>query len=138
MESSTKSDLSKKRIRDAEEAVHRGADDWCVEAGAGRCSRMLAALAVRCAGRTRGAKTVVLKLKKKEINSLTRSFTPPAPPSSCDELTTIALALRERVALGPKQLFRLVGVGLSNFQLDTASPLFFEDEDGAASAELSI
>ncbi|WP_433970331.1 DNA polymerase IV [Tunturiibacter gelidiferens] len=84
----------------------------------------------------RGAKTVVLKLKTKEFNSLTRSLTPPAPPSSRDELTTIALALRERVELGPKQLFRLVGVGLSNFQLDAPSPLF-EVEDGTASAELS-
>lgn len=71
----------------------------------------------------RGAKTVVLKLKTKEFNSLTRSLTPSAPPSSCDELTTIALALRERVELGPQQLFRLVGVGLSNFQLDVESPL---------------
>ena len=72
----------------------------------------------------RGAKTVVLKLKTKEFNSLTRSITPPAPPSSCDELATIALTLRERVDLGPQQLFRLVGVGLSNFQLDAESPLF--------------
>jgi DNA polymerase-4 len=36
----------------------------------------------------------------------------------------IALALRERVELGPEQLYRLVGVGLSNFQLDVAAPLF--------------
>jgi DNA polymerase IV len=85
----------------------------------------------------RGAKTVVLKLKTKEFNSLARSVTPSVPPSSCDELTTIALALRERVHLGPKQLFRLVGVGLSNFQLDAESPLF-EDEDCTARAELSI
>lgn len=73
---------------------------------------------------TRRAKTVVLKLKTKEFNSLTRSVTPSLPPSSCDELTTIALALRERVELGPRQLFRLVGVGLSNFQLEMESPLF--------------
>jgi DNA polymerase-4 len=30
-------------------------------------------------------------------------------------LTRIALFLRERVDLGSRQLFRLVGVGLSNF-----------------------
>jgi DNA polymerase-4 len=74
----------------------------------------------------RAAKTVVLKLKTKEFNSLTRSLTLPAPPISCDELTDVALALRERVEMGPKQLFRLVGVGLSNFQTveDPASPLF--------------
>src|SRR3984885_2370467 len=77
----------------------------------------------------RAAKTVVLKLKTKEFSSLTRSLTLPAPPSSCDELTGIALALRERVEMGPKQLFRLVGVGLNNFQAaeDSASPLFDEE-----------
>src|SRR5277367_2266983 len=80
-------------------------------------------------GNARAAKTVVLKLKTKEFNSLTRSLTLPVPPSSCDELTGIALALRERVEMGPKQLFRLVGVGLSNFQAseDPASPLFNEE-----------
>jgi DNA polymerase IV len=80
-------------------------------------------------GNARGAKTVVLKLKTKEFSSLTRSHTPPTPPSSCDELTTIALALRERVELDNQQLFRLVGVGLSNFQSaeDPAPPLFMEE-----------
>lgn len=80
-------------------------------------------------GNARAAKTVVLKLKTKEFNSLTRSLTLPTPPSSCDELTNIALALRERVEAQPKQLFRLVGVGLSNFQSveDPASPLFTEE-----------
>jgi DNA polymerase IV len=80
-------------------------------------------------GNARAAKTVVLKLKTKEFNSLTRSLTLPVPPSSCDEFTGIALALRERVGKGPKQLFRLVGVGLSNFQAaeDQASRLFDEE-----------
>jgi DNA polymerase IV len=77
----------------------------------------------------RAARTVVLKLKTKEFNSLTRSLTLLAPPVSCDELTGIALALRERVEMGSKQLFRLVGVGLSNFQTAEApgSPLFDEE-----------
>jgi DNA polymerase-4 len=80
-------------------------------------------------GNARGAKTVVLKMKTKEFQSLTRSLTPLAPPSSCDELTNIALALRDRVEMGTKQLFRLVGVGLSNFQAgeDAPSPLFDEE-----------
>jgi len=80
-------------------------------------------------GNARAAKTVVLKLKTKEFSSLTRSLTSMAPPCSCDELASIALALRERVELGPKQLFRLVGVGLSNFQTAEApaSPLFLEE-----------
>jgi DNA polymerase IV len=79
-------------------------------------------------GNSRAAKTVVLKLKTKEFHSLTRSLTPPTPPSSCDELASIALGLRERVDVGPKQLFRLVGVGLSNFQIveDVIPPLFVE------------
>jgi DNA polymerase-4 len=82
-------------------------------------------------GNARAGKTVVLKLKTKEFNNLTRSLTLPAPPVSCDELTRIALALRDRVEMGPKQLFRLVGVGLSNFQTDDdpTSPLFVEEID---------
>ena len=67
-------------------------------------------------GNACAARTVVLKLKTKEFTSLTRSLTPPTPPTSCEELTSIALTLRERVDVEQKQLFRLVGVGLSNFQ----------------------
>ncbi|HEY6331393.1 MAG TPA: DNA polymerase IV [Blastocatellia bacterium] len=65
---------------------------------------------------SRIARTVVLKLKTAEFNTLTRSHSPASPPSSCEELTGIALSLRERVHLGPEQRFRLVGVGLSNFR----------------------
>lgn len=61
-------------------------------------------------------RTVVLKLKTSEFKILTRSHTPDYPPSSCEELTEIALKLRERVDLGPHQHYRLVGVGLSNFR----------------------
>ena len=61
-------------------------------------------------------RTIVLKLKTREFKILTRSYTSGNPPSSCDELTDIALKLRDRVDLGPQQRFRLVGVGLSNFQ----------------------
>jgi DNA polymerase-4 len=61
-------------------------------------------------------RTVVLKLKTREFKILTRSFTPDHFPSSCDELTEIALKLRERVDLDQQQRFRLVGVGLSNFK----------------------
>ena len=77
---------------------------------------------------SRMARTVVLKLKTSEFKILTRSQTPSSPPSSCEELTDIALMLRERVDLGPKQRFRLVGVGLSNFEEpgdDEAQPALF-------------
>jgi DNA polymerase-4 len=81
---------------------------------------------------SRIARTVVLKLKTSEFKILTRSHTPGAPPSSRDELTEIALKLRERVDLGRQQRYRLVGVGLSNFRdsEDTASqPELFQMHD---------
>jgi len=62
------------------------------------------------------ARTVVLKLKTSEFKILTRSHTPTYPPSSCEELISIALQLQERVHLNPKQRYRLVGLGLSNFR----------------------
>ncbi|HTV05719.1 MAG TPA: DNA polymerase IV [Acidobacteriaceae bacterium] len=65
---------------------------------------------------SRIARTVILKLKTKEFSTLTRSLTPPTPPASCDDLTAIALSLRSRVDMDPRQRFRLVGVGLSNFR----------------------
>jgi DNA polymerase IV len=65
---------------------------------------------------SRIARTVVLKLKTSEFKILTRSHTPDSPPASCQELTHIALSLRGRVGLSPRQRFRLVGVGLSNFR----------------------
>jgi DNA polymerase-4 len=65
---------------------------------------------------TRIGRTVVLKLKTSGFKILTRSHTPPSPPSTCEELTEIALDLREKVDLGALQRFRLVGVGLSNFE----------------------
>lgn len=73
-------------------------------------------------------RTVVLKLKTKEFRIVTRSLTPPLPPSSCREVTEIALSLRNRVEMGAQQYFRLVGVGLSNFEerdeLSSQSALF--------------
>ena len=78
---------------------------------------------------SRIARTVVLKLKTSEFKILTRSHTLASPPSSCEELTDIALKLRERVSLDAKQRYRLVGIGLSNFQEpedDAAQPGLFE------------
>ena len=60
-------------------------------------------------------RTVVLKLKTREFRILTRSRTPDLPPRSADELTAIALSLRDAVELPATTLYRLVGVGLSNF-----------------------
>ena len=52
------------------------------------------------------ARTVVLKLKTSEFKILTCSHTPGSPASSCEELTDIALKLRERVDLGLQQRYR--------------------------------
>jgi DNA polymerase-4 len=66
----------------------------------------------------REAKTVVLKLKTKEFQSFTRSLTSKSPVSSCEALVDTALALSQKNDLPEAQLYRLVGVGLSNFQLE--------------------
>jgi DNA polymerase IV len=71
---------------------------------------------------SRVARTVVLKLKTSDFKILTRSHTPLHPPSSCEELTGIALSLRERVSLDAQTRFRLVGVGLSNFREAAEAP----------------
>jgi DNA polymerase IV len=65
---------------------------------------------------SRTARRVVLKMKTSDFKVQTRSHTPVSPPSSCTELTDLALRLRERLALGPQQRFRLVGLGLSKFR----------------------
>lgn len=64
----------------------------------------------------RGARTIVLKLKTKEFSSFTRSLTPPISPCNCQDFAELAVRLCKRIDLGPHQLYRLVGVGLSNFR----------------------
>jgi DNA polymerase-4 len=71
---------------------------------------------------SRIARTVVLKLKTAEFRVLTRSQTPPSSPASYEELTQIALSLLDKVGLSPTQRFRLVGVGLGNFQNPKQGP----------------
>jgi DNA polymerase-4 len=70
----------------------------------------------------REAKTVVLKLKTKEFQSLTRCLTSRGPIPNFETFLNIALALRERVDLSPAQLYRLVGIGLSNFRVEDETP----------------
>ena len=67
----------------------------------------------REAGRV--ARTVVLKLKTAQFQTLTRSLTPAIRPGSAGELADIACALRARVDLPADTRYRLVGVGLSGF-----------------------
>lgn len=67
---------------------------------------------------SRVARTIVLKLKTSDFQTLTRSYTPLAPPASASELADIACALRDRVERDPEERYRLVGVGLSGFVED--------------------
>jgi DNA polymerase-4 len=71
----------------------------------------------------RQARTIVLKLKTREFTTLTRSLTPTQMPTTAAELADLAISLFDRVDLGSSQLFRLAGVGLSNFQIETELPL---------------
>ncbi|MEO8460850.1 MAG: DNA polymerase IV [Dokdonella sp.] len=68
-------------------------------------------------------RTAILKLKTSEFRILTRSLTPPQPPTSLTELTDIALALRDRVDQPEATRYRLVGVGLGNFLHPAELPL---------------
>ena len=61
-------------------------------------------------------RTVVLKLKTSDFHILTRSLTPARPPDSLEQFANMALELRDRVKLPADRLYRLVGVGLSNFR----------------------
>ena len=71
-------------------------------------------------------RTVVLKLKTRDFKVLTRSLTPRVMPGTAEALAQVALALRERVGRDPRALYRLVGVGLSNFEEPlTAEPELF-------------
>jgi DNA polymerase-4 len=61
-------------------------------------------------------RTVVLKLKTADFHILTRSHTPALPPQSENEFVEIAASLIARVELPATTLYRLAGVGLSNFR----------------------
>jgi DNA polymerase-4 len=61
-------------------------------------------------------RTVVLKLKTREFRILTRSHTPPHPPSDAEEFLALAIALIGHVDLPADTRYRLVGVGLGNFR----------------------
>lgn len=91
------------------------AEDQPIEALAPEIARLAERTwqATRRTGRI--GRTVVLKLKTSQFRILTRSLTPPRPPSSLEELVAIAQALVERVDLPPDTRYRLVGVGVGGF-----------------------
>lgn len=64
---------------------------------------------------SRIARTVVLKLKTSDFQTISRSHTPASPPASLDEFLAIGISLVQRVNVPEQTRFRLVGLGLSNF-----------------------
>ncbi len=76
----------------------------------------------------RSARTIVLKLKTSDFQTLTRSYTPDTPVDNLEDFQSIAIQLRERVNMPPNMRFRLVGIGLANFidsnQITTQQALF--------------
>ncbi len=63
----------------------------------------------------RSARTIVLKLKTADFQTLSRSYTPESPTETLDDFQAIAMQLRERVQMPDGTRFRLVGIGLANF-----------------------
>ncbi|HEU0195730.1 MAG TPA: DNA polymerase IV, partial [Nevskiaceae bacterium] len=80
--------------------------------------RRLAADTWRAAQRVpRAPRTVVLKLKTDDFQILTRSHTPSQPPADGAAVAQLASTLRCKVARPAAQRYRLVGVGLANFDV---------------------
>ncbi|MEO8002707.1 MAG: DNA polymerase IV, partial [Arenimonas sp.] len=63
----------------------------------------------------RSARTVVLKLKTADFQTLTRSYTPDTPTDNLEDFQTTAIQLCERINLPAETRYRLVGIGLANF-----------------------
>jgi DNA polymerase IV len=63
----------------------------------------------------RYARTVVLKLKTADFQTITRSYTPASPMQNFADFQTIGRQLCERVNLPTSTRYRLVGIGLTNF-----------------------
>ena len=86
------------------------------------CEEHIRSLAKRVWNASRGngrrARTVVLKLKTKQFQAFTRSLTSRDSIANCSALVDVALRLCERVPFPREQLYRLAGVGLSNFEHD--------------------
>lgn len=54
-------------------------------------------------------------------------------PTTLESFTERALSLRERTDLSPQQLYRLVGVGLSHFQVDLTEQVEQRETEDASS-----
>ena len=74
-------------------------------------------------------RTVTVKLRTREFNTATRRHTPDLPPASGDDLARIAIDLLGRFDFAPDRLYRLAGVGVSNFRDEPdPQPALWRDE----------
>ncbi len=60
-------------------------------------------------------RTVTVKLRTGDFRTATRRITPPDTPSSGDDLARLGEELLTKFAFGENALYRLAGIGLSNF-----------------------
>ena len=66
-------------------------------------------------------RTVTVKLRTKDFKTATRRMTPESPPASGDDLARIGVELLSRFNFPAGSVYRLAGIGLSNF-IDDEEP----------------
>ena len=81
-------------------------------------------------------KTVTLKLRLADFTTFTRSKTLAAPVEKPETIIEVSRQLLEH-ELQPGRLFRLIGVGVSNFLQEDRLPLFDIREESSASASIT-
>jgi DNA polymerase-4 len=72
-------------------------------------------------------RTVTVKLRTGDFHTATRRLTPEVPPASGDDLARIGLDLLSRFDFPSGRLFRLAGIGVSNFlgEAEEGQPALF-------------
>jgi DNA polymerase-4 len=88
------------RIRKQISAEDTFPDDIPLAEGESHIRKLAEKVGAESRANARCGRTVVLKLKTKEFNSLTRSHTPPTPPKSCEEFTKIVTAFMRACRIG--------------------------------------
>jgi DNA polymerase-4 len=82
--------------------------------------------------RSMRGRTITVKLRTPDFQTATRQLSPPAVPSSGDDVARVAVSLLERFDFPPEARYRLVGVGVSNFLEED------DEEEAKETAEPSL
>ncbi len=115
------------RVRQSLSAEDTFAEDHHLDELGATIVRLAERVWTQAARESRRPRTVQLKLKTADFQTLTRSQSPERMPDSATALAEAALALRDRVDLPPRTRYRLVGVGLAQFEDEAPTlqdPLF--------------